>query len=99
MVTTMWLSPTLTLYFHNLVGVLDHLVFGFIPEGVSPGLNQVQNLVSHIWLGLLLKQKEGQVLLLLSTRQVTLAFSPSPSHYQKNKNKTEEQNKGSVTRL
>lgn len=45
----------LTFHFHDLICVLNHLVFGFIAEGVSPGLNQVQNLVSDIWFCLLLK--------------------------------------------
>lgn len=45
----------LTFHLHDLIRVLNHLVFGFIAEGVSPGLNQVQDLVSDIWFCLLLE--------------------------------------------
>lgn len=38
----------LTFYLHDLVCVLDHLVLGFIPEGMCPGLDQVQDLVPNI---------------------------------------------------
>ena len=48
----------LTFHFHDLIGVLDHLIFGFVAEGVGPGLDQVQDLVSDIWLCLHLKVKE-----------------------------------------
>lgn len=86
---------TLTLYFHNLIGVLNHLVLGFITEGMRPGLNQVQNLVSHIWLGLLLKQKEWQVLLLLSTWQITTALShPIPTPHPNTPEKKKAQSQG-----
>lgn len=48
----------LTFHFHYLVGVLNHLVFWFVAEGVSPGLDQVQNLVSDVWFCLFLVVKE-----------------------------------------
>lgn len=50
----------LTFHFHDLVGVLNHLIFGFVAEGMSPGLNQVQNLVSDIWFRLFLMIKEWE---------------------------------------
>lgn len=39
--------PGPTFHLHDLVRVLDHLVLGLVPEGVRPGLNQVQDLVAH----------------------------------------------------
>lgn len=54
-----YLSP-LTFHFHDLVGVLNHLIFGFVAEGMSPGLNQVQNLVSDIWFRLFLVIKDWE---------------------------------------
>lgn len=49
---------SLTFHFHDLVGVLNHLIFGFVAEGMSPGLDQVQDLVSDIWFRLFLVVNE-----------------------------------------
>lgn len=53
-------KPTylLTFHFHDLISVLNHLVFGLVAEGVGPGLNQVEDLVSDIWFRLFLAVKE-----------------------------------------
>lgn len=51
------MSP-FTFHFHDLISVLDHLIFGFVAEGMSPGLDQVQDLVSDIWFRLFLVVKE-----------------------------------------
>lgn len=48
----------LTFHLHDLVRVLDHLVLGLIPESMRPGLDQIQNLVSDIYLHLPLQRKE-----------------------------------------
>lgn len=48
----------LTFHFHNLISVLNHLVFRFVAEGMSPGLDQVQDLVSDVWFCLFLVVKE-----------------------------------------
>lgn len=45
---------TLTFHFHYLIGVLDNLVFWLVAEGVSPSLNQVEDLVPDIRFCLLL---------------------------------------------
>ena len=50
----------LTFHFHDLISVLNHLVFGFIAEGVSPGLDQVKDLVSDIRFRLFPVEKEPQ---------------------------------------
>ena len=44
----------LTLHLHDLVRVLNDLVLGLVAEGVCPGLDQVEDLVAHVRLGLLL---------------------------------------------
>lgn len=51
-------SFKLTFHFHDLIGVLNHFIFGFVAEGVSPGLDQVKDLVSDIWFRLFLEVKE-----------------------------------------
>lgn len=48
----------LTFDLHDLVRVLDHLILGLIPEGVCPGLDQVQDLVPNINFHLPLQSKK-----------------------------------------
>lgn len=47
----------LTFNLHYLIGVLHHLVLGLIAEGVSPGLDKVQNLTADTCLHLSLHRK------------------------------------------
>lgn len=65
----------LTFYFHYLISVLNHFVFGLIAESMSPGLDQVQNLVPDIWFSLFLVAKEHQVKQRAFTYPVLYMFS------------------------
>lgn len=47
----------LTFNLHYLIGVLHHLVLGLIAEGVSPGLDKVQDLTADTCLHLPLHRK------------------------------------------
>lgn len=50
----------LTFDLHYLIGVLHHLVLGLIAEGVSPGLDKVQDLTADTCLHLPLHRKGGR---------------------------------------
>lgn len=52
-------SP-LTFHFHDLIGVLDHFIFGLIAECMCPGLNQIEDLIPDICFHLFLKVRQHE---------------------------------------
>lgn len=53
-------ATVLTFNLHDLIGVLHHLVLGLVAEGVSPGLDEVQDLTADTRLHLPLHGKGGE---------------------------------------
>lgn len=53
-------ATVLTFNLHYLIGVLHHLVLGLVAEGVSPGLDEVQDLTADTRLHLPLRRKGGE---------------------------------------
>lgn len=54
-------SLGLTLHLHDLVRVLDYFVLGLVPEGMRPGLDQVQDLVSDVHFYLPLQRRTKSI--------------------------------------
>lgn len=53
-------ATVLTFNLHYLIGVLHHLVLGLVAEGVSPGLDEVQDLTADTRLHLPLQRQERE---------------------------------------